>query len=50
VLAGSGKEVVIKVVKPGTADIITADLNAVSRAGWVAAGPRAAGAKGGKTG
>ncbi|GBF91070.1 hypothetical protein Rsub_03926 [Raphidocelis subcapitata] len=29
VLAGSGKEVVIKVVKPGTADIIAADLNAV---------------------
>ncbi len=28
VLAGSGKEVVVKVVKPGTADIITADLNA----------------------
>jgi len=29
VLAGSNKEVVIKVVKPGTADIIQVDLNAV---------------------
>jgi hypothetical protein len=29
VLAGSGKEVVVKVVKPGTSDIISADLNAV---------------------
>ena len=29
VLRDSGKEVVIKVVRPGTQDIITADLNAV---------------------
>lgn len=29
VLRDSGKEVVLKVVKPGTDDVIAADLNAV---------------------
>lgn len=38
VLRGSNKEVVIKVLKPGTEDVLTTDMNFVSRSYLLCAG------------